>query len=197
MNYKFPYKAHFQRNVGIYIGLIALLVTGYLFVVKGKSALKKHQKFNLFFSVSKVDAAPLKEKIEQYVDQEIIKQVVINNANPSLSSYYTMYSTFGLEDADVLILEKEAIIVDDLKSHFLTFDASSSFYADDNYVNNDIHYGLEAYKGKEGCFAEYVSYEEDGEYYLFVNKKSEHLLEFVEEGKTNSVWRLLKEVYGG
>ncbi len=196
MNYRFPYKAHFQRSAVVYIGLIALLTGGYLFAIKSKSALKKYQKFNVFVSVTKLDADPLRDKISGFVGQETIKQVVINNMNPELTSYYTVYSTFGLQDADVLILEKDAILTGDLKSSFLAFDESSSFYGESNYAYEGVHYGLLAYQNGKGCLSDCVSYEEEGEYYLFVNKSSKHLLGLTDEGKTNSVLRFLKGVYG-
>ena len=196
MNYRFPYKAHFQRSVVVYISLVVLLTGGFLFAVKSRSALKKYQKFNLFVSVAKLETEPLREKIASFVDQEIIKQVVINNMSPELTSYYTVYSTFGLEDADVLILEKDAILTNDLKSNFLAFEETSSFYADSNYAYDGVHYGLLAYQNGAGCLSDCISYKEKGEYYLFVNKSSQHLLELTAEGKTDSVLRFLKGVYG-
>ncbi len=192
MNYRFPYKAHFQRSVAVYLALIALLTTGYVFLIKSKSALRKYQKFNLFVSVSQVETEPLREKIKSYVDEEVVKEVVINAVNPALTSYYTLYSTFGLEDADVLILEKKSVYQNDLKSRFLSFDADSKFYSADNYVYEDAHYGLLA----KGVLSDCISYQEEGEYYLFVNKKSEHLLELGESGKSSSVLSFLKGVYG-
>ena len=134
MNYRFPYKAHFQRSVAVYLSLMALLAAGYVFLIKSKSALRKYQKFNLFLSLSQVESEPLREKIKSYVDEEVVKEVVINAVNPELTSYYTLYSTFGLEDADVLILEKDSIYQNDLKGHFLSFDADSPFYSADNYA---------------------------------------------------------------
>ncbi len=196
MNYRFPYKAHFQRNALVYCGLVALLTGGFLFAVKSRSALKKWQKFNVFVSVSPLDTEPLREKIKSFIDEETVKQVVINNINPELTSYYTLYSTFGLEDADILILEKEAILSNDLKGNFLAFDATSPFYGESNYVYEDTHYGLAAYSKGAGILLDYLTYDEKGEYYLFVNKKSEHLLDFGFEGKTNSVLTFLKGVYG-
>ncbi len=196
MNYRFPYKAHFQRNVVVYGGLIALLTGAFVFAVKSRSALKKWQKFNVFVSVSSLDAEPLREKIKSFIDEETIKQVVINNINPELTSYYTLYSTFGLEDADILILEKEAILNNDLKGNFLAFDESSSFYEESNYAYEGVHYGLAAYSKGAGILSDFLTYDEKGEYYLFVNKKSEHLLDFGFEGKTNSVLAFLKGVYG-
>lgn len=196
MNYRFPFKAHFQRTLGIYVGIIALVTGGYLFAIKGKSALRKYQKFNLFFSVSKVDAEPLKEEVRKYVDDETIKQIVVNNMDPELTSYYTAYSTFGLEDADVLVLEKNAILGNDVKSRFLEFDSSSLFYGESDFVYEEGHYGLLAYQERKGRLTDFVSYKEGGEYYLFVNKKSEHLLSLSSEGKTDSVFLFLKGVYG-
>ncbi len=192
MNYRFPYKAHFQRSVAIYLSLMALLATGYVLLIKGKSALRKYQKFNLFLSLSQVESEPLREKVKSYVDEEVVKEVLINAANPELTSYYTLYSTFGLEDADVLILEKNSIHQNDLKGHFLSFGADSPFYSADDYVYEDAHYGLSA----KGVLSDCISYQEEGEYYLFVNKKSEHLLELGESGKSNSVLSFLKGVYG-
>ncbi len=192
MNYRFPYKAHFQRSVAIYLSLMALLATGYVFLIKSKSALRKYQKFNLFLSLSQVESEPLREKVKSYVDEEVVKEVLINAANPELTSYYTLYSTFGLEDADVLILEKNSIHQNDLKGHFLSFGADSPFYSADDYVYEDAHYGLSA----KGVLSDCISYQEEGEYYLFVNKKSEHLLELGESGKSNSVLSFLKGVYG-
>ncbi len=196
MNYKFPYKAHFQKNIWIYIGLVALLTMGYVFLVKGKSALKKYQKFNVFVTSTKVDSDSLRAKVKQYVDEEVVEEVVINNVNPSLTSYYTMYSTFGLEDADVLIMEKNAIYESDLKSHFLSFASSSPFYNESNYVYDGVNYGLSIYKDKHGHLSDFISYDEDGEYYLFVNKKSEHLNGLEEGGKSASVLSFLNGVYG-
>ncbi len=192
MNYRFPYKAHFQRSVAIYLSLMALLATGYVFLIKSKSALRKYQKFNLFLSLSQVESEPLREKVKSYVDEEVVKEVLINAANPELTSYYTLYSTFGLEDADVLILEKNSIHQNDLKGHFLSFGADSPFCSADDYVYEDAHYGLSA----KGVLSDCISYQEEGEYYLFVNKKSEHLLELGESGKSNSVLSFLKGVYG-
>ena len=48
----------------------------------------------------------------------------------------------------------------------------------------------------KGVLSDCLSYQEEGEYYLFVNKKSEHLLELGESGKSNSVLSFLKGVYG-
>lgn len=197
MNYKFPYKAHFQRSAVAYLGIIALLTTGYVFLVRGKSALKKYQKFNVFVTCAKVDVEPFKEKIGEYVDKEVVESIVVNCVNPSLTSYYTMYSTFGLEDADVLIMEKKAIYETDLKTHFISFDASSAFYSQAIYAYEGVRYGLAVNKEKNGCLGEFISFEEEGEYYLFVNKKSEHLKQLGENGRSASVISFLKGVYDG
>ena len=197
MRYKFPYKAHFQRSTGVYCALVALLSLGYVFLVQAKSSLKKYQKFNVFVTSMKVDIEPFRNKISEYVDESVVEQVVINSVNPSLTSYYTMYSTFGLEDADVLILEKNAIYQNDLKSHFLSFSSDSSFYGLASYAYDDTHYGLDAYKQKKGYFSDFITFEEEGEYYLFVNAKSEHLKGLQESGRSSSVLSFLEGFYHG
>lgn len=199
MKYSFPYKAHFQRNALTYICLIAVIVTGYTFMVKSKSALKKHQKFNIFVAAQKVELDPFKEKINSYIDNNSIKQIVINTCNPENLSYYTMYSTFGLEDADILILNSNKIVNNDLKNKFVYFDEESNYYSDTNYINNDVHYGLEIYKNNKGYLSNYITYEKDNDYYLFVNKKSKHLLGLTTDtkGKTNSVKKVLGGIFNG
>ncbi len=193
MKYKFPYKSHFQRNFWIYIVLISVLTTLYLFTVKSKSALRKYQKFNIFVACGKIDSDPFKEKINSYIDNDTIKNVVINSCNPTLTSYYTMYSTFGLEDADILILNSNYIVETDLKTHFISFDDTSTYFSDTNFKNNNIHYGLEVYNNNSGYLTQYITYEADTSYYLFVNNSSKHLLGFSKDGETNSV----KKVLGG
>ncbi len=193
MKYKFPYKSHFQRNFWLYIVLISVLTTGYLFTVKSKSALKKYQKFNIFVACGKIDLDPFKEKIYSYIDNDTIKNVVINSCNPTLTSYYTMYTTFGLEDADILILNSNYIVETDLKTHFISFDDTSTYFSDTNYKNNNIHCGLEVYNNNSGYLTQYLTYDTGTSYYLFVNNSSKHLLGFSNDGETNSV----KKVLGG
>ncbi len=197
MKYNFPYKAHFQRNIWLYILLMLIVTTSYEFAIKSKSALKKYQKFNIFVATKKVDLDSLKAKINNYIDNDTIKNVVINQCNPTLTSYYTMYTTFGLEDADILILNSEYIFINDLKSHFTSFTSESSYYGETNYIYNDVHYGIEIYQNKKGRLTNYITYDEDATYYLFINKKSKHLLGFTSdsEGKTNSLIKVLGGIF--
>ncbi len=195
MKYKFPYKAHFQRNIWIYIIFMLAVTTGFEFAIKSKSSLKKYQKFNLFVAAGKVDLTSLKEKINSYIDNDTIKNIVINQCNPVLTSYYTMYTTFGLEDADILILNSEYIVKNDLKSHFLFFSEDSTYYSESNYINNEVHYGLEIYHNNSGYLTNYITYEEDNTYYLFINKKSKHLLELTSEGYTDSVLKVIGGIF--
>lgn len=195
MKYSFPYKAHFQRSIWIYIILILVVTAGYEFAIKSKSSLKKYQKFNVFVATRKVDLDPLKEKIYNYIDNDTIKNVIVNQCNPELTSYYTMYTTFGLEDADILILNSEYIVKNDLKTHFVSFESDSSYYNDTNYIDNDVHYGLEIYHNNHGYLTNYITFDQDKSYYLFVNKNSKHLLELSSEGKTNSVINVLGGIF--
>ncbi len=195
MKYKFPYKAHFQRNIWLYIVSVLVLTTGFEFAIKSKSALKKYQKFNVFIATSKIDLDNLKDKINSYIDNDTIKNVVINQCNPTLTTYYTMYSTFGLEDADLLILNSNYIVKNDLNSHFLSFVETSSFFNEKNYIYDNVHYGLEVYNNNNGILTDYISYEKDNSYYLFINKKSKHLLGFSDDGYTDSVNKVLKGIF--
>lgn len=195
MKYKFPYKAHFQRNIWLYIVSVLVLTTGFEFAIKSKSALKKYQKFNVFIATSKIDLDNLKDKINSYIDNDTIKNVVINQCNPTLTTYYTMYSTFGLDDADLLILNSNYIVKNDLNSHFLSFVETSSFFNEKNYIYDNVHYGLEVYNNNNGILTDYISYEKDNSYYLFINKKSKHLLGFSDDGYTDSVNKVLKGIF--
>ena len=195
MKYKFPYKAHFQRNIWLYIVSVLVLTTGFEFAIKSKSALKKYQKFNVFIATSKIDLDNLKDKINSYIDNDTIKNVVINQCNPTLTTYYTMYSTFGLDDADLLILNSNYIVKNDLNSHFLSFVETSSFFNEKNYIYDNVHYGLEVYNNNNGILTDYISYEKDNSYYLFINKKSKHPLGFSDDGYTDSVNKVLKGIF--
>ncbi len=187
MNYSFPYKAHFERKALVYVSLIAILTAGYVFAVKSRSALRKYQKFNLFVATRLVDSDALRSKIKPIIDSETVKEVVINNCDPSLSSYYTMYSTFGLEDADILILCESNITLNDLSARFLPIKDSYAGYDSTNFINGDAHYGIRAFDGENGYLSDEIQYEEGKSYYIFINKKSQHLLGYQDEGKTYSV----------
>lgn len=189
----FPFKKHFIDRLYLYVIAIILIPAIVSYGVILKTNPKDYEIFSVFVEANFRDSSSFKNYIKENTGKAN-KEINLYSITSDLKAYEVVYQTQGLE-SDILILSDKAF-KNDYSSNYVELMENSSFYSDTNKMVNDKHFGIQIFDGMQGKLTDFINYEENQQYYLFINKYSVHTSRFVNEGKTEQIFKLLGVIYG-
>ena len=189
----FSFKNHFIHRIYLYIIAVLVIPAIVTYGVILKTNPKAEEIFTVFIEANIKDEDGLKSFIKEHTNRDN-KEIIIYSSLSSMNTYEIIYQTQGL-DSDILILSDNAF-KNDNSSNYVELKEDNAFYKDTNKMVNDKHFGIEIYNQGEGYLADYIKYNEDNNYYVFINNGSVHTTHFSDSGKTEQIYKLLEAIYG-
>jgi len=192
MNYKFLFKENIKKHLlgYIFICLITSIAIGVS--LNAKNALKRNQIVSMFIASNGVkNQVELRKKMLDFTNVNSIRQATTNYANPKGESFNTQYTTIGLKSSDIVIIPESVIEDASLSYIYAEIPSTNKYYSSTNYSYNEKHYGICVHNDLISYLDNYIEYGEE-EYFMFFPITSPHLLEFVSDSTTNSVYLLLE-----
>ena len=189
----FSFKNHFIHRIYLYIIAVLAIPAIVTYGVILRTNPKAEEMFTIFVEANINDVDAFKTFIKEHTSSGN-KEITIYSSLSSMSTYEIIYQTQGLE-SDLLILSDNAF-KNDYSSNFVELNEGNEFYKDNNKMVEDKHFGVEIYNHGEGYLSNYIKYNNDTNYYIFINKGSVHTTHFSESGKTEQIFKLFEAIYG-
>ena len=188
MKIKYSFKNHLSNRFYLYIGAIVLVPLLCSYSILQITRPKDVERFSIFCDVEFKNEGLFKD----YLFTELKEDLVIDTYEMSRKDnlFNTYFSSYGL-NSDICILSKESM--DRFETVYFLDLKGSEFESQTNYYFKEYSIGVLCHENGSGKLNEYFNFENlDDDYYITVSKKSVHLKELTNEGKTNQIARVLR-----
>ena len=188
MKIKYSFKNHLSNRFYLYIGAIILVPFLCSYSILLKTRPKDVERFSVFCDVELKDEGLFKD----YLFSELQEDLVIDTYEMSRKDnlFNTYFSSYGL-NSDICILSKESM--DRFETVYFLDLKGSEFESQTNYCFKESNIGVLCHEKGSTKLNEYFDFANlDDDYYITVSKKSVHLKELTNNGKTNQIARVLR-----
>lgn len=192
-NVNFSFKNHFVHRLYAYILLVILVPSVLVYGIILWTNPKAEEKFAIFVDGNLIDNKAFESFIKENTNIKN-KEVNVYSTLSSLSIYPVMFQTQGL-DSDLLILSDDGV-KQSYVSNFIELKNDMPYYSDSNKSFDKKHYGIQIFDGQQGFLSEYIKFNSEVNYYIFINKNSVHTSKFATSSKTEQIYNLLGAIYG-
>lgn len=190
---KFSFKNHFIHRIYAYILAVVIIPSLVTYGVILRTNPKPTEMFTAFVEANVIDNEQFKSFLKDNTNAQN-KEITLYSSLSSMSTYEVIFQTQGIE-SDILILS-DAAFKNDYASYFLEISETNKYYSPNNKIVADKHYGIQIYDGGKGYLSNYIKYNADVNYYIFINKESVHTSKFSSDGQTLQIYDLLGAIYG-
>ena len=173
------FKSFLRYSVFVYLVIIIIVGFSMHFAYDVIHKPKYSEQVNVFVGVFNIDNEKIEKKLYSGYEDGKIKVVNVDNADYTDTYYPVVFTTRGLINTDILIINLENITDDDINSLFAPIDNISEIVSGEfeYYTKDDHKYGIKM----NSYLRNYIHYDSK-DYYLFINKNSDKMAKFTGEG---------------
>ena len=187
-------KSFLRYSAYIYFAIIVIVSISFYFVFDILKRPKYSEQINVFVSSGNVNVTKLEEKLYAGYEDSFIKCVNVDFANKSDRQFSIIFNTRGLTNTEFIIMDDSYVESGKYSTYFTAIDEEIAKQLLNNniefYKDQDNHsYGIKV----NDYLKDYVNVE-DGNYYLFINKKSDKISTFNSFG-TNDGLKVLQNIF--
>lgn len=192
MNYKFSFLAHLKKCAAFYILTTLIVPPTFTYFIYLKNRAKSYEVFSMFVSADLKDKVGIKGLLKTSLPEDL--EINCYSCDINNSTFATYYSAKS-EISDIIILQESFIKQFDYVP-YLDITSLTSFDLSDGYIRDEKIYGLALKNQKHNYLSDYINFDDDNNYYVFINKKSVHLNNIGPDTYfTNQVEKVLQEIY--
>ncbi|MCQ2795948.1 MAG: hypothetical protein MJ213_01375 [Bacilli bacterium] len=174
-----------KRNFVMYLAILLIFPLVVLYFGNLRIQIDPKHKFGVFlgFNSESVQGEKLYKDLKAVTDNYEIKELNVWRQSPQNSEYQTYVMSYGIYNSDILIIPQYIYTDNWVKSYLCE---CKSNYGRNTYLIDGIRYGIETYnhESKEACFTEYVTYDMDVNYHIFISSNSVHFQDYKEKGNS-------------
>lgn len=174
---KKKFRTFFSYHWYIFLVIFVTVSVGYYYIFEIINTPQYHESVRVFIATKYVDTKRLESKLYQDFADTQIKEVKVDYSDPAAASFPSVFATRGLVNTDVVLVSPAIITDNNYSRHFtpLNEQVLNNYIALDDieYVVDDqnIKYGIKL----NSNMLQFMTYDENGEYAWFFNKKSPKL----------------------
>lgn len=188
MKNKHNWKGFLIKVLPVYLIIATCFSIALVYVLNLRTSLNREEIFNVFVGVDNVNVNKLRTEIKNSIPN--IKEINVYTTNTtSTTVFINDLSTKGLVSSDILILPSQILTLSTLPKNYFSF---NELFEDEDFLEVEgKKYGLNM-KDEDHVYLENcIEYKQDT-YYLFINKKSKHCLNFSVNGLTDYAYKVVE-----
>ena len=190
MKISYSFKNHFVNRFYVYVGILLLVPLICSYSIYQKTNPKDVERFSVFSDVELKDEGVFKDYLFSELKEDLVIDTYEMKRTDSL--FNTYFSSYGL-NSDICILSKETM--DRFETIYFLNLKGTNFDKASNYYYEEYSLGVLCHEKGSTTLNEYFDFASlDDDYYIAVNKKSVHLKELTNSGKTNQIARILTKL---
>lgn len=178
-----------------YIGVLSVLLMSatWISVFNKLDAPKSHERLQLFLASNEYQEN-FAETLNTTLKPPGVKDITLKALSVESPLFYTMLSTVGILDSDLLILPAHVINGIGTLNDFIALDTTllNDFNIDTTdltyFTNDNHHYGIKLYDGesKTNYLPAYFSFTSTEDYYVLMNTNTYNAGEYGQKGTVSS-----------
>lgn len=188
MKSKYSIKGFLIKVLPIYLVIAACFSIGITYILNLRTSLNREEIFNVFIGVDTVNYQNIKSNIKNSIPK--IKEINIYTTDTSsVTVFINDLSTKGLVSSDILILPSEILTLSTLPKNYFEF---NNVFENEKFLSyENKKYGL-CFKDEDHVYLQNSIEYKDDIYYLFVNKKTKHSINFSVNGVTDYAYKVIE-----